>query len=76
MLHKLSYKYSANSTKARHSLLALPFISVAMLIWSMAPQTLAKTTQVAPGTGTLNEAVAAADPHDILQLEAGEYVTA
>ena len=35
---------------------------------------LTKTTNVSPGNGTLNTALAAASPGDTLQLEAGEYV--
>ena len=34
---------------------------------------LTKTTNVSPGNGTLNTALAAASPGDTLQLEAGVY---
>ena len=35
---------------------------------------LTKTTNVSPGNGTLNTALAAASPGDTLQLEAGVYI--
>ena len=50
-----------NFAKAKFTIMAF----TALLILASRP-VLTKTTQVAPGTGTLNEAVAAAEPNDVL----------
>ena len=55
------------------SLLALLSLTLAAVAW-LPSKVLTKTTNVAPGNGTLNTALTAADPGDVLQLEAGVYI--
>ena len=53
--------------------LALASLTLAFL--AQLPTNVAtKTTNVLPGNGTLNTALTAADPGDVLQLEAGDYI--
>ena len=53
--------------------IALISLTFAFMAW-LPSKVLTKTTNVAPGNGTLNTALAAADPGDVLQLEAGVYI--
>ena len=53
--------------------LALLSLTLAVVAW-LPSKVLTKTTNVAPGNGTLNTALTAADPGDVLQLEAGVYI--
>ena len=53
--------------------LALLSLTLAVVAW-LPSKVLTKTTNVAPGNGTLNTALSAADAGDVLQLEAGVYI--
>ena len=53
--------------------LALLSLTLAVLAW-LPSKVLTKTTNVAPGNGTLNTALSAAEAGDVLQLEAGSYI--
>ena len=53
--------------------LALLSLTLAVLAW-LPSKVLTKTTNVAPGNGTLNTALSAAEAGDVLQLEAGAYI--
>ena len=53
--------------------LALLSLTLAVVAW-LPSKVLTKTTNVAPGNGTLNTALSNADEGDVLQLEAGVYI--
>ena len=53
--------------------LALLSLTLAVVAW-LPSKVLTKTTNVAPGNGTLNTALSAADAGDVLQLAAGSYI--
>ena len=53
--------------------LALASLTLAFLA-QLPTNVMTKTTNVPPGNGTLNTALTAADPGDVLQLEAGLYI--
>ena len=49
-------------------------LAIALAIVLMPSSVLTKTTNVAPGNGTLNAAISSASAGDVLQLEVGSYI--